>query len=126
MAERFCTERKLSAGRAEVDRACWRGARLSSSAVMARRAECHSSQIRFLLQRLCHASAGTNVALALGLARCHDTDDTNRGSGDTRKIRWVVKMERSGTFQMYWVLERCLAIAMAAPDYADRASSVVI
>jgi hypothetical protein len=37
---------------------------------------------------------------AWGLARCHDTDDTNRGAGDTRTIRWMVKMARSETFEM--------------------------
>jgi hypothetical protein len=39
-------------------------------------------------------------ASAWGLARCHDTDDTNRGSGDTRTIHWTVKMACSETFQM--------------------------
>jgi hypothetical protein len=43
-----------------------------------------------------------------GLARCHDTDDTNRSSGDTRTIRWKVKIARSETFQMSidWPPER--------------------
>ena len=47
---------------------------------------------------------------AWGLAQCHDTDDTNRGSGDTRTIRWMVKMARSETFQMSadWLPERRL------------------
>jgi hypothetical protein len=27
-----------------------------------------------------------------GFARCHDTDDTNHGSGDTHTILWSVKM----------------------------------
>jgi hypothetical protein len=30
----------------------------------------------------------------------HDTDDTNRGFGDTRTIQWTVKMARSEIFQM--------------------------
>ena len=34
-----------------------------------------------------------------GLARCHDTDDTNRGYGDTQTIRCMVKMARSDAFQ---------------------------
>jgi hypothetical protein len=34
------------------------------------------------------------------LARCHDTDDTNRGCGDIPTIRWMVKMARSETFEM--------------------------
>jgi hypothetical protein len=34
------------------------------------------------------------------LARCHDTDDTNRGCGDTRTIRWMVKMACSETFEI--------------------------
>jgi hypothetical protein len=29
-----------------------------------------------------------------------DTDDTNRGFGDTRTIRWTVKMTHSEIFQM--------------------------
>ena len=33
-----------------------------------------------------------NVAASWGLAGCHDTDDTNHGSGDTHKILWSVKM----------------------------------
>jgi hypothetical protein len=48
----------------------------------------------------CHLSAETNVALLQGGARCHDTDDTNRGSGDTRAIRWTVRIALSETFQM--------------------------
>ena len=33
------------------------------------------------------------VSLGLGgLARCHDTDDTNHDSGDTHMILWSVKM----------------------------------
>jgi hypothetical protein len=56
--------------------------------------------MRFLWRHLCRVSAGTNVALVLWIARCHDTDDTNRGSGDTRTIRWMVKIARSETFQM--------------------------
>ena len=35
-----------------------------------------------------------------GLARCHNTDDTNRGYGDTQTIRWMVKMACSEAFQM--------------------------
>ena len=31
-----------------------------------------------------------------GLARCHDTDDTNRGYGDTQTIRCMVKMAPFG------------------------------
>jgi hypothetical protein len=34
------------------------------------------------------------------LARCHDTDDTNRGADDTRTIRWMVKMACSETFEI--------------------------
>jgi len=77
-----------------------------------------SDPMRFLWRRLCHVSAGTNVALARGalcgsawgLVRCRDTDDTNRGSGDTRTIRWMVKIARSETFQMSidWLPERRL------------------
>src|SRR6516162_7836587 len=33
-----------------------------------------------------------NGAVSWGLARCHDTDDTNHGSGDTHMILWSVKM----------------------------------
>ena len=57
--------------------------------------------MRFLWRRLRHVSAEMTVALALGgLRGCHDTDNTNRGSGDTRTIRWMVKMARSETCQM--------------------------
>jgi len=47
---------------------------------------------------------------AWGLVQCRDTDDTNRGSGDTRTIRWMVKMARSETLQMSidWLRERRL------------------
>jgi hypothetical protein len=31
-------------------------------------------------------------AVGWRLARCHDTDDTNHASGDTRTIRWTAKM----------------------------------
>jgi hypothetical protein len=49
----------------------------------------------FLWRHLGHVSAGT-TGFSAGLARCHDTDDTNRGSGDTRTIRWIAKMEVCG------------------------------
>jgi len=60
-------------------------------------------------------SAGTQVVLSglsvlSGLARCHDTNDTNRCSGDTRTIRWIVKMVYSenvfsrGTGHADWCL----------------------
>ena len=62
---------------------------------------------------------------AWGLAQCRDTDDTNCGSGDTRTIRWMVKMARSETFQMSIDCPRTpAAVRMAARDCADRASSV--
>ena len=40
------------------------------------------------------------TSLRLGLARCHDTEDTNRDAGDTRTIRWSVIIALSETFQM--------------------------
>jgi hypothetical protein len=56
--------------------------------------------MRYLWRHLCYVSAEMTVALACGLAPCHDTDDTNRRSGDTRTIRWMVKMARLETSQM--------------------------
>src|SRR5215472_11592121 len=47
----------------------------------------------------CFGRNGRGVR-AWGLVQCRDTDDTNRGSGDTRTIRWMVKIARSETFQM--------------------------
>ena len=35
---------------------------------------------------------GTRALTLDGLARCRDTDDTNRGYRDTRTIRWLTKM----------------------------------
>jgi hypothetical protein len=35
------------------------------------------------------------------LARCRNTDDTNRGYSDTRTIRWLARIARSETFQMF-------------------------
>jgi hypothetical protein len=57
-----------------------------------------------------------NVALAHAGA---DTDDTNRGPGDTRTIRWVVKMARSKTFPMsvHRPLERRLHTVAGAIDF---------
>ena len=54
-----------------------------------------------------------------GLERCYDTDDTNRGPGDTRTIRWVVKMVRSKTFPMSVdrPLERRLQTVAGAIDF---------
>jgi len=59
-----------------------------------------------------------NVAPA-HLKRCYDTDDTNRGPGDTRTIRWVVKMARSKTFPMSVdrPLERRLQTVAGAIDF---------
>ena len=76
--------------------------------------------------RLCQFRRNERGVSAWGLARCHDTDDTNRGFGDTRTIRWMVKIARSETFQMSidWSPERRPAVRMAVRDCADRASSV--
>ena len=64
-------------------------------------------------------------ARARRLAQCRDTDDTNRGSGDTRTIRWMVKMARFGELRdVHRLAARTPpAVRMAARDYADRASS---
>ena len=49
---------------------------------------------------------GTRALTLDGLARCRDTDDTNRGYRDTRTIRWLTKMS-SDEMSIDWPPKHC-------------------